>query len=52
MISVQNPLAPFCYVLGKDTLRHLPLLGGFGKKFEISIISLLNYKRKAISRHL
>ena len=27
----QNPLAPFCCVLGKDTLRHIPLLGGLGK---------------------
>ena len=28
MVSVQNPLAPFCCVLGKDTLWHFPLLGG------------------------
>ena len=26
--SVQNPLMPFCCVLGKDTLWHFPLLGG------------------------
>ena len=32
-VSVQNPLAPFCCVLGKDTLRHIPLLGGLGKQF-------------------
>ena len=31
--SVQNPLAPFCCVLGKDTLRHFPLLGGLDKQF-------------------
>ena len=30
--SVQNPLAPFCCVLGKDPLRHYPLLGGLGKQ--------------------
>ena len=29
----KNPLAPFCCVLGKDTLRHFPLLGGLDKKF-------------------
>ena len=28
-----NPLAPFCCVLGKDTLRHFPLLGGLDKQF-------------------
>ena len=33
MVSVQNPLAPFCCVLGKDTLRHIPLLVGLGKQF-------------------
>ena len=27
-VSVLNPLAPFCCVLGKDTLRHFPLLSG------------------------
>ena len=32
-VSVQNLLAPFCCVLGKDTLRHFPLLGGPGKQF-------------------
>ena len=26
-------LAPFCCVLGKDTLRHIPLLGVHGKQF-------------------
>ena len=31
--SVQNPLVPFCCVLGKDTLWHFPLLGGLGKQF-------------------
>ena len=25
MVSVQNPLTPFCCVLGKDTLRHISL---------------------------
>ena len=29
--SVQNLLAAFCCVLGKDTLRHCFLLGGLGK---------------------
>ena len=33
MVSVQNPLKPFCCVLGKDTLRHFPLLGGLDKQF-------------------
>ena len=33
MVSVQNPLVPLCCVLGKDTLQHLPLLGGPGKQF-------------------
>ena len=28
----QNPLAPFCCVFGKGTLRHIPLLGGPGKQ--------------------
>ena len=32
-VSVQNPLAPLCCVLGKDTLRHILLLGGPGKQF-------------------
>ena len=26
-------LKPFCCVLGKDTLRHFPLLGALGKQF-------------------
>ena len=30
-VWVQNSLVPFCCVLGKNTLRHLPLLGGLGK---------------------
>ena len=33
MVLVQNPTVPFCCVLGKDTLRHFPLLGGPGKQF-------------------
>ena len=33
MVSVQNPFAPFCCVLGKDTLRHFPLLGSLDKQF-------------------
>ena len=33
MVPVRNPLAPFCGVLGKDTLRQFPLLGGLGKQF-------------------
>ena len=32
-VLVQNPLTPFCFVLGKDTLWHIPLLGGPGKQF-------------------
>ena len=30
----------YCCVLGKDTLRHFPLLGGLGKQFKLSFISL------------
>ena len=33
MVSVQNPLAPFCCVLGKDTSWHFPLLRDLGKQF-------------------
>ena len=33
MILVQTLLAPFCCVLGKDTLGHFTLLGGLGKDF-------------------
>ena len=29
----KKTLAPFCCVLGKDTLRHFPLLGGLDKQF-------------------
>ena len=32
MVSVQNSLAPFCCVLGKDTLWHFPLLGRLDKQ--------------------
>ena len=32
-VSVQNLLAPSCCVLEKDTLRHIPLLGGLDKQF-------------------
>ena len=31
---VQNLLVPFCYVLGKDTLRHFPLLDDLEKPFQ------------------
>ena len=31
--DLQNPLAPFCSVLGKDTLQHFPLLDGLDKQF-------------------
>ena len=51
-LSVPNPLAPFCCVLGKDTLRHISLLDGPGKQIYITVISLLNYKRTAISWYL
>ena len=37
MDSVQNPLMVFCCVFGKDTLQHIPLLGGLGKQLKISI---------------
>ena len=30
-VSVQNLLAPFCCVLGKETLQHFPLLAGLNK---------------------
>ena len=33
MVWVHNPLAPFCCFLGKDTLRHFPLLGDLSKQF-------------------
>ena len=52
MVSLQNLLAQFCCVLGKDTLRLFPLLGGLGKQFKITVISLLNFKRIAIFWHL
>ena len=32
-LGLKNPLAPFCCVLGKDTSRHIPLLGGLGRQF-------------------
>ena len=50
MVSFQKPLAPFC-ILGKDTLSHFSLLGGLGKQFYITVISLLNYKQTAIFWH-
>ena len=31
-VEVQNPLMPFCFVLGKDTSQHFPLLGSLGKQ--------------------
>ena len=52
MISVQNLLAPFCFVLGKSILRHFPLLVGLGKQFYTTVLSLLKFKRTAISWHL
>ena len=33
MVSIQNLLMQFCYILGKDTSWHFPLLGGLGKQF-------------------
>ena len=48
MVSVQNPLAPFCCVLGKDTLRYFPLLGGLDKQFQITVISLLKLQADSI----
>ena len=35
MVSVQNPLALFCCVLGKDTLRHFPLLGALASSSKL-----------------
>ena len=32
LVPIQNLLAPFCCVLGKDTFRHFSLLGGLGKQ--------------------
>ena len=52
MVLVQNPLVPFCCALGKDTLWHIPLFGGPGKQFQITVISLLNCKWTAISWYL
>ena len=49
MVLVQNILASFCCVLGKNTLRHFFLLGGLEKKFYITIISLLDFKCTTIS---
>ena len=31
--DIKNPLAPFCCILGKDTLRRFLLLGVLGKQF-------------------
>ena len=36
-VSVQNPFVLFFCVLGKDTLRHFPLLGGHGKQLSIKL---------------
>ena len=33
MVLVQNPLAPFCCVLGKDTLQYVLLVAGVSKQF-------------------
>ena len=33
MVEVQNLLALFCCVPGKETLRHFPQQGGLGKQF-------------------
>ena len=33
--SFVSKLAPFFCVLGKNTLRHFPLLGGLGKQLQI-----------------
>ena len=51
-LSVLNLFALFCCALGKDSLRHFSLFSGLGKQFLISVTSLLNYKRTAISWHL
>ena len=30
-VSVHNLIAPFCFVLGKESLRYFPLIDGLGK---------------------
>ena len=51
MVLVQNLLASFCYVHGKDSLRHFPVHGGLGLVLiNFSHISI-NFKRTAISWH-
>ena len=35
-----KPTCAMCFVLGKDTLQHFPLLGGLGKQFQILVISI------------
>ena len=40
-VTVQNLLAFFCCVLGKDTLQHFPILGDLTKLLRISVISLI-----------
>ena len=47
-----KPIRAILLYPAKDTLRHFPLLGGVGKQFYISVISLLNFKQTAISWHL
>ena len=44
MVSVQNLLAPYCCVSGKDTLRHFPPFGGLSK--QILNFSHISVKQK------
>ena len=47
---------PTCAILlspwERHFLQHTPLLGVLGKQFELTVISLLNYKPTAIFWHL
>ena len=56
--AFENLLQPFCYIHGKDTLRHFSLLGGFWKqlKFQSYLYKTKNqtknFNRTVISSHL
>ena len=58
MISVEKLLAPFCYFLGKDSLRHFPLeVLASNSKFQLYLyktkkVKLKNFNRTVISWHL
>ena len=44
-IAVQNVLAPFCCILGKNHLQHFLLFSSLGKEFQISVTSLIKTKQ-------